>query len=65
MSSELQKLIDMIRKSEPARISNELVDVQPMDEAGKALGELYKLLKETGGILTITSNKEKNERRND
>lgn len=58
--SERQKLIDMIRKLEPARVANELVSVQPMDEAGKALGNLYKLLKETGGVLTITSRKGKN-----
>jgi len=49
-----QQIIDMIRKTVPNQIANELTSVQPMDEAGKALSDLVEMLKD-GGVLTITT----------
>ena len=51
--SEQQKLIDMIRKLSPQVIAEELTSVQPMDDGGKALGELYRLLKESDSKLVF------------
>ena len=42
---EKQAILAMLRETKPAELAAQLVSVQPMDEAGKALGELYELLK--------------------
>lgn len=48
--------IEQLRSVMPARIAEEIVSVQPMDEAGKALGDLYQILKDNPGKhLVITS----------
>lgn len=36
-----QKALNEIRKTMPAAIAQEIINVQPMDEAGKALLALY------------------------
>lgn len=63
MSENIQAMIDQIRKMTPAKIAEELVSVQPMDEAGKAVGELIEILDKAGpnSAFVITSGKEKNE----
>ena len=53
-AEDMQDLLNMVRKLAPKKIAEELVSVQPMNEAGKALGELIELLQD-GGVLTITS----------
>ena len=59
----MQEMIDFIRKTTPAKIAEELASVQPMDEAGKALGKLIEILDEAGpnSVLVITPGKETNE----
>jgi len=38
--------IEQLRSIMPAQVAAEITSVQPMDEAGKAVGELYELLKD-------------------
>lgn len=63
MSENIQEMIDQIRKMTSTKIAEDLVSVQPMDEAGKAVGKIIEILDEAGpnSALVITSGKEKNE----
>jgi hypothetical protein len=46
MSASLnQSILDMLRLVTPAQIAAEIISVQPMDEAGRALAELDAILK--------------------
>ena len=48
-----QNIINMMRKQYTENLAKELCSVQPMDDAGKAFGELYNYLKDTNQVLTI------------
>jgi hypothetical protein len=46
-------VLAMVRNTVPNQIAQDILSVQPMDEARKAWVELYRILKETGGAIVF------------
>jgi len=52
------KVLELIRKTAPQIFAEEILSVQPMDNAVKAYGELYEMLKDGKSLVMVSGKNE-------